>query len=1006
MFRRVAASVAGRLASAVPRRSIRADAGPKRARQKFATTLMKYPNKALIVFSSLVSGVIVFLFLLDLSNQYQAALDDAHRATRKFSEILAEHTARSFEAIDRTLREAVSIRDDLREGNYKATEEANAALRRLRQTSTILVALGWTNASGDLEAHSYPNDPPRPNIADLPHFVVHREQAANELFIAAPFRSVATGQWISAVSRRLKNSDGSFAGVVVAPLDLSYFTGIYRTIKLGDHGTVVLRHRVSRTVLVREPYQEDVYAKSFVGQSSRFERAVDADAGSYETVSIVDGQDRIVGYKTVPGLPLMILATMARADVLEPWYDHLRITGPMILLLLASIVAGTILLLKQMRVAAEQADALAVTLDNIDQGLALVGADGRVAVYNRRILELLDVPAELAATRPHFEQVIALLRERGEFPPEDKGMRKFIKPAVHDATPALYERERPNGTILEVRTAALPNGGAVRTYSDVTVRRATKAALLEAKERAEAAARAKSDFLATMSHELRTPLTAIIGASEALLGGSPSPERRRRYLEMQRDAGKGLLAIINDILDFSKIDSGHVEIESAPFSPGEVARSCVSLMLDEATKKGLDLSVEVSAEVPDCVSGDGMRLRQVLLNLLSNAVKFTEAGSVRLEVKGDAVADGMTFSISDTGIGIEQSRIAALFDRFTQADNSTTRRYGGTGLGLAISKALVELMGGTLEVQSTPGKGSDFFFTLRLQSADPSQLRPTTWSNPRPGVSHRILLAEDNETSRELITAMLERAGHMVIGVADGLQAVEAAAKDKFDAILMDVQMPKMDGYAAARMIRRNVDGSGFSPIVALTANALSDEAERCREAGMDAHVPKPVDWDLLFATIDRLAGSRQNNLIAQPSTGDRRRRTGEEGNTDRVLDGAKLDQLRERVGKQNVMKLLALLKIEASERFRTEPISTDLHPLVAEEAHSFAGAAGMLGFDELTDACRALEAAVAEGQAVDIAVDRCRVARDRAVAKIETLIAAGEFENEADVRRSSAATG
>src|SRR5438045_1975212 len=266
---------------------------------------------------------------------------------------------------------------------------------------------------------------------------------------------------------------------------------------------------------------------------------------------------------------------------------------------------------------------------------------------------------------------------------------------------------------------------------------------------------------------------------------------------MQRDSGRGLLTVINDILDFSKIDDGRVTIEQVPFSLHDALRGCMELFADQARLKGLDLTLSVAPGAPAHVLGDSTRLRQVLLNLVGNAVKFTEAGSVRVIVAGDTVVpDGIRFSVVDTGIGIEAPRIASLFERFTQADSSTTRQYGGTGLGLAISKALVELMGGALQVESTPGLGSTFFFVLALQAVDPSQAHPTMWGgSAAPGLRYRILLAEDNEASRELIAAMLEQAGHEVIGVSNGLQAVDAAAMEKFDAILMDVQMPEMDGY-------------------------------------------------------------------------------------------------------------------------------------------------------------------------------------------------------------------
>ena len=376
--------------------------------------------------------------------------------------------------------------------------------------------------------------------------------------------------------------------------------------------------------------------------------------------------------------------------------------------------------------------------------------------------------------------------------------------------------------------------------------------LTVARDRAEKAGRAKAEFLANMSHELRTPLTAIIGASELLLlGYANKPEKLQQYLQMQRDAGQGLLTLINDILDFSKIEAGQLDVEFAPLSLRQIADGCIEMLAEQASGKGIRLVAEVAPGLPTRILGDETRFRQVILNLLSNAVKFTSSGAVVLRIEAASDAPGTTLEVRvvDSGIGIAPEHIAPLFDRFTQADSSTTRRFGGTGLGLAISKRLVELMGGQIGVESRIGVGSTFWFRLPLLAVEGFQPKLVA-SRPASGPRRRVLLAEDNGVNATIVGAMLAQEGHEVTTVTDGRSAIEAigATPHDFDLVLMDVQMPDMDGYEAAARLR----ATGCTlPILALTACALPEEIERCRAAGMDGHVAKPVHWETLFAAIE-----------------------------------------------------------------------------------------------------------------------------------------------------------
>ncbi len=388
------------------------------------------------------------------------------------------------------------------------------------------------------------------------------------------------------------------------------------------------------------------------------------------------------------------------------------------------------------------------------------------------------------------------------------------------------------------------------TLRDVSARRATEQALADAKAAAERASAAKSEFLASMSHEIRTPLTAILGFASLLADGDLAPEHRRRAAMIQ-DAGTSLLAIINDILDMSKIEAGKLELERIPISPAAVADAAVSILRSEAAAKGLRLALEVAPDVPDWVEGDPTRLRQVVLNLLSNAVKFTAHGGVRLAIRREPGAPGpmLRFEVCDTGIGIAPDRQDRLFQTFSQVDRTTTRRYGGTGLGLAICKRLVEAMGGAIGVSSVEGSGSVFWFTAALPGVPAPVVRAAEPMRPvlQPA---RVLVVDDVPVNQVLVETILTGAGHHAAVVDNGAEAVEAVRSGAFDVVVMDIEMPEMDGIDATRAIRGLPAPARDVPIIALTANAMADEIRRCREAGMNDHLSKPVARDQLLRAI------------------------------------------------------------------------------------------------------------------------------------------------------------
>jgi signal transduction histidine kinase/ActR/RegA family two-component response regulator len=391
--------------------------------------------------------------------------------------------------------------------------------------------------------------------------------------------------------------------------------------------------------------------------------------------------------------------------------------------------------------------------------------------------------------------------------------------------------------------------------------------LVEARERAAAASRAKSEFLTNMSHEIRTPMTAILGYAELLSDPALPREQVAEHVAVVRRNGEHLLSILNDLLDLSKIEAGALRVETLSFSLREVLDEVRTLLLPRAEQKGLRFEVAVEVGVPDWIESDPLRLRQILLNLAGNAVKFTSSGGVEVRVRRRAaLADGsliLEFEVADSGIGLSQTQCARLFQPFSQADSSTTRRFGGTGLGLSICRRLAELLGGSIAVTSAPGAGSTFVCDIRARPAAPRPGSPV--SRPiapaaAPGAEVlrgvRVLLAEDGKDNQRLLALILRRAGAAVEVAGNGEEAIEAIRASEargagFEVVLMDMQMPVLDGYGATAELRQR----GWSgPVVALTAHAMAGDRERCVDVGCDDYLTKPVDREQLIAVCARLA--------------------------------------------------------------------------------------------------------------------------------------------------------
>jgi signal transduction histidine kinase len=752
----------------------------------------------------------------------------------------------------------------------------------------------------------------RLGLALPPAFVAGvRAQPAPRLVIGAPLTSASAGDKVVHFARPL-GAPGPARLVALATVPVSELTTIL-TPPVEIPGLWMTLERDDGLLMASVPANDALLGRPL---------AV-VDAGT-----AVDDRDRAVHGSTRPGRldgapafsatrPTVYAALSVTAGIAET-AAHAEVLGAR----RATVAVATVFIglglamgalaqawLTRLTAASAEATGARQTLEQalaaVEEGFLLWDADHRVVAWNERYLTLFPHLRPVMRVGAGLDEIAAAAARAFLPHGSDDERRAWIaaRRAARRLDGQVFEQRGPDGRIVAVAERATATGGVVAVYRDVTQERLAADELARARRAAEAANEAKTRFLATMSHEIRTPLNGVLGMNGLLLA-TPLDARQRQYAETIRQSGEGLLAIINEVLDMSRLEAGRMRLEPAPFDPVALVDEVVALLRPRAADKGVALRVEHAARGAAWLEGDAGRIRQVLFNLAGNALKFTERGGVCVRTAQRPLADGRVewvLAVHDTGIGIDAAALPTLFQRFTQADSRVSRHYGGSGLGLAISRELVELMGGRIEVDSRVGEGSVFRVTLPLVvaaqpgahggraaagSAAPPVTAPAAGDGtpdaapgiapgstrgsatppalPAPTRPLRILVAEDNNVNQMLLTAMLEQLGHFADVVGNGREALHQVQQVDYDLVLMDIQMPEMDGETAARAIRALPGAAGRVPIVAVSANVLPEQRAGYRAAGMDDLVTKPIDLAQLARSIAAAMAQRGDGATAR----------------------------------------------------------------------------------------------------------------------------------------------
>ena len=819
------------------------------------TAICRRIRRAVLLFLLLSLSLLFF----SLYHDYQQEARELTGEGEKQARIMAEHAARTLGEADRALD---LILHEIKNNGGVLTDERELFLhfQTLSRSMPQAVSMYYVDRRGVLSASSLAYPITLISLADREYFIRHRDDPGDSSYISRTYYNRISNQWRFSISRRLKDADGRFAGLIAVSIEPAYFEKLYATL-VGSRSHHLALVRNDGFLVVASPADERALSTTLSGSRLFSQALQQAPWGAYrETGDPFVNADCLVAYSKLPGdYPLVARICYNWEELIAPWKRD-----TLVKVLIAAIFAGVVLVLMfqlerwiaDLKKSAAQVSLLSRIIDQSPVSVVVTDREGSIGYVNPTFTRLTGYTSEEA-----LGQNPRILKTDQTDPELFRQMWEHLQ-SGREWSGELCNRRKDGSVYWELAHLfpVVAEDGSIAHFAavkeDITGRKQAESELQKAHGAALAASQAKSEFLANMSHEIRTPLNGVIGMGQ-LLKNTPLMPEQKEYAEAIVQSGNSLLAIINDLLDLSKIEAKRVELEQRDFSLAACLEEVVRNNAARAEAKGLTIGVERSADLPDGISGDPLRLKQVLNNLVGNAVKFTESGRVTISASQPA-AGRLDLAVSDTGIGISPDALGKIFDPFIQADSSITRRFGGTGLGLTICQRLAVLMGGGLAVESRPGGGSTFRLSLPLVPASgPVPLSHTVsmddvWDGP--GLD--LLLVEDSDINRTLASRILEKIGHRVQVAGDGRQALEKLAHGQYDLVLMDINMPVLGGDEALQELRRGELQTGrHQPVIALTAYALKDEQERFLAMGFDGCATKPLEYEKLVLEMKRVLG-------------------------------------------------------------------------------------------------------------------------------------------------------
>ena len=794
----------------------------------------------------------------------------AERMQINLAAAFAEHVNRSVKEIDASLlllrRAMVNQGASFRLADYASSDYFK---------SDIIMQIASVDARGVITDTNLGLLEQRLDFSDREHIRFHLENPEDTLFISSPLVGRVSGRWSIQFTRKILDGSGKLAGVLVASVNPESFSNFYSSVEL-DGGAITL---LGGDGVVRARGGPDV-----VDQLSRRVANLDKVRESarardcFSGVSGLDGVEKLLCARQVSGTDLYVVVSKPLElidDDIEAMRRRLSLMALALTIFCTPLIAAASLRRYRLsRTIGQLADArkkialaardLTCALENMTDGIMLLDAHGAILVSNDQAFALLGLN-EPAEERPQANEQIRKRIAHMEIAPAFDDLAELGDAMRLDVFSRAALCAGPDGRVLNVRTKRLEDGGFVRTISDVTRTHSDAMIVAKALDDAQAAGRARSDFLARMSHEIRTPLHAVLGFSR-MLAKEPMPTSARNIADMIHQSSAHLIDIVDDILDFSSAEAGRLTIHTAPLEIAELVQRLETIVKPLAAQKRLTLRMIIESDTPKRISTDQRRLLQILTNLLSNAIKFTDVGSVTLRVARETKKDALRFSVEDTGCGIDPATSYALFEAFNRDERTADKP--GSGLGLAIVKELSTLLGGSVQATGKLGAGSIFSVTIPTTHAREAAAKPPRKTRSVKRRPLDVLVAEDTYASMLLIRLMLEKRNCLATCVEDGEAAVAAARARDFDLILLDIQMPKANGFEAAAAIRA-LQRQGRRPFIsALTAQVLEEDQARAHAVGMDHMLRKPFEDAELDDLLERAAEAADAHMEkAQPAS-------------------------------------------------------------------------------------------------------------------------------------------